>query len=465
VNKKEATSSDAAAEGESSTFDGIVIEDSADGGDEAAADGLELDAQQAAEIRQIFLTSLPDYLEPIKEMVAKLSTDPDETGEIKAGLAKTIASIAAAAARMKLDDITKSMEALRDDVVLFDAEGAQEALRERINTAIAALDGLARRASSIRPEKAPSETLVAALKGVDAIDNAAIQKLMASGVVYVDQVLSAEPKEVEMVSGLDAKAVATLFEVLKAGRERAARAAAPRAESVAPKADAGSPDYSARLLGLVDDTSQRVSSLPIRGETTPHVKLPSVAPRVDLLGLLDAKDRRSAAPPRPDAAAATARGRDAWTTAIHRRVDDELALAEARGEATRLQAAIRMVHRELTMLECDCADLRARVAEARALAVTRVTGIARSDARRGVLEREHAAVAAELEAVMATVSLGEAERRALLDQLGHATDDAASLNRQMRREVETREDRLNVGAKDIKMIRFDYLSSSLRRGG
>src|SRR5262249_12690610 len=152
--------------------------------DDEGADGLELDAQQAAEIRQIFLTSLPDYLEPMKEMVARLKAEPDENGEIRGGLAKTIASIGAAAERMKLDDIVRSMEALREDVVLVgDPSEAPGPLHERIVAALASLERLARGGgASARPE-GRGETLVAALRGFEQIDNAALQKLLQAGVV------------------------------------------------------------------------------------------------------------------------------------------------------------------------------------------------------------------------------------------------------------------------------------------
>src|SRR5215467_9401659 len=87
--------------------------------DDESSGGLELDAQQVAELRQIFLTTLPDYLQPIKEMVARLSSEADEDGEIRAGLSKTIALIGEAASRVKLDDVARSMETLREDVILF----------------------------------------------------------------------------------------------------------------------------------------------------------------------------------------------------------------------------------------------------------------------------------------------------------------------------------------------------------
>ena len=49
--------------------------------DEGGADGLELDDQQANEIRNIFLTTLPQYLEPVEEMLDQLF----ELGRRRAG--------------------------------------------------------------------------------------------------------------------------------------------------------------------------------------------------------------------------------------------------------------------------------------------------------------------------------------------------------------------------------------------
>lgn len=439
---------DAEDAGAPPSFEGVIIEDTDGSADDGAGGGLELDAQQAAEIRQIFLTSLPDYLEPMKEMVTRLSSEPDETGEIKGGLAKTIASIGAAAERMKLDDIVKKMEALREDVVLFgdssEPPEAQAALRERIQAAIAGLDELARRtATSVRPEKNPSETIVAALKGSDVIDNAAIQKLMAAGVVYVDQVLNAEKKEVAMVSGLDAATVARLFEVLGARRTSSALASvSPKAPNAPSKAEGA--DYTARLLGLVDDSaSRRVSSLPLRAES--EVKLPSIAPRIDALGLLDA--RLSTPPARPAGglsppepirsrevapeASAAPRAREQRERELRARVDDELALEEARGEATRLNTSIRALRREQTMLERDCADLRAAIDEAGARAISRLASITRAESARSGRERERKLAEDDLEIARKRLAALEAERRALLEQVEHLTSGTASLTKEV----------------------------------
>jgi hypothetical protein len=436
----------------------VLIEETASSGDDTTGGGLELDAQQAAEIRRIFLTSLPDYLVPMKEMVARLSAEPDETGEIRGGLAKTIASVAAAAARMKLDDVTKSMEALREDVVLFgDPSEPQEALRERITSALGALERLAGSAgSSVRPESR-SETLVAVLQGAPGIDNAILQKLLAAGVVYVDQVLEAEPKEVAMVSGLDANTVAMVFRALKERRDNpAASRAAPPAAASAPNASVPPADYSSHLLGLFSesDSAGRASQRP-RASAAPLLEVPDAKEAASLLGRLDAKDTRGSR--RPSRAAPDTRAFDALFGAppravvgaekgpladrLRRQADDELALEEARGRATRVRSKTEELRDEMTAIERECTALRAAISDTRSRAAARLAALARVETKRAAIDRDLAATLAETEKVASRLTTLQAERRTVVEELASLTDGTASVTESVTRVLETHESR------------------------
>jgi hypothetical protein len=356
-------------------LEGVLIEGDAST-DEGAPDGLELDAQQAAEIRQIFLTSLPDYLVPIKEMVIRLSSEADETGEIRGGLAKTIASIGDAATRMKLDDVTDAMASLREDVLLFgDPLEPQDALRKRITEALASLDRLAGgAAASVRPE-VRSETIVAALRGSDQIESSVVQRLLAAGVAYVDQVLDADPKEVAMVSGLDAGTVAKLFDALAAKRKAAREPAAKKA----------------RAVPSDDDES---------GE-----------------GWLDVDSERA---PRP--------GADALATMLRSIAQDELSLEEARGQATRLRASIAALRETVATLERECHEARRSIGERKSEAVARLTDLAKVESRKSALDRQHANVLVDLDKAAARLAALQADRGAVLDDLRRLGEDTSALS-------------------------------------
>jgi hypothetical protein len=405
-------------EADAEQFEGVIIEGDDESSDSSAPDGLELDAQQAAEIRQIFLTSLPDYLVPIKEMVIKLSSEPDETGEIRAGLAKTIQSIGDAADRMKLDDVTHAMSALREDIVLFgDPSEPQDALRKRITDALASLDRLAGgAAASVKPE-ARGETIVAALRGSDVIDNSVVQRLLAAGVAYVDQVLDADPKEVAIVSGLDAATVAKLVAALKAKR----RPPPPKEPPQPPKRPRPAEDanYSAQILDLDEEHPASTGRA-----------------AADVLGFLDSRSK----PPPPSggfqspfksvapASAPPPKDADALAATLRRIVQDELALEEARGQATRLHASIAALRASVAALERECDSMRRSIGEHKGEAVARLTDLARVESRKSAIERDRAQTLADLETAEARLNALHVERRAVLDQLRSLGDDTAALS-------------------------------------
>ena len=372
--------------GDSPLLDGVVFEEGTH--EEGGASGLELDPQQAAEIRKIFLTTLPDYLTPIKEMVARLSSEADEDGQIRSALSKTIASIAEAASRVKLDDVAASMQALREDVILLGDPGEpQGPLMKRITTALVALSDLAESGGAAPADvhrEAHAETILAVL-GDAGVDGASLQKLVAAGVIYVDQLCDADPKEVVMVSGLDAQTVAKLVRLAREKR--------------------GKPSTASRPVAAV------VASRPPVNDVQPAMA-------------------EAATPGDP-------RGRARQF--VRALVDDELALDEARGEALRLRVGVKALRAEAAEIERQCETLRASTAEARDRAAARAAKLTKATARRSAIEREHAAVMTALEQTARRLTALRSERREALAELARLAEETASLTADVERVLESRE--------------------------
>jgi hypothetical protein len=230
----------ASARPDSGLADEVLLEETA--GDDDGSVGLELDARQATEIRQIFLTTLPDYLAPVRQMVEQMMAAPDGDGELERALTKTLSSIAAAAKRVGIEDVHDRMETLREDVLLLSGSAEPEdGLRERISIALSTLDELAGGAPQSAAAPGRSETIVSAFGAIRGIDPSAPEKLMAAGVVHVEQLLRADPGEVAAVSGL---AVAMVEKIVAALVER----------RLAPDPPAPDPPESERdpLYGLIE---------------------------------------------------------------------------------------------------------------------------------------------------------------------------------------------------------------------
>lgn len=214
MKRAEQATDDGALEGalpDASLADEVLLEEGT--GEDDGAVGLELDARQATEIRQIFLTTLPDYLEPLRQMVEQLTSGAGD--EVRVALTKTLSSMSDAARRVGVADAEQMLEALREDVLLFgDPSESEEAIGGRITSALARLSALTGDRRLDGAETA-AESLVVALKGVSDLAPGTLEKLLSAGLVRVDQILSASPDEVAAVSGLDAVAVDHLMLALR----------------------------------------------------------------------------------------------------------------------------------------------------------------------------------------------------------------------------------------------------------
>jgi len=179
--------------------------------------GLELDDSQAEEVRWIFISSLPQYLEPLEQMIDQLlDTGYDE--ELQRAATVTLASIADAATRVGIDDVAVLAQDMRDRILLLDEDEEPDAeLREGIRRAFKELGDVAgdssEQGASIAPA-ARSKTIVAAFNDIEGIDRSVLQRLTAAGLVTVDQLLMAARHEIVAVTGLDAGVVDRLVDAL-----------------------------------------------------------------------------------------------------------------------------------------------------------------------------------------------------------------------------------------------------------
>jgi hypothetical protein len=231
--------------------DFILEEHSGESGGDEAASGLELDEFQAKEIRQIFLNTLPEYLEPVSQMLEQVLRAKDEQPEIRRALQTTLSSISAAASRVGIHDVCAAVDEMRDRLLVLDDEALPlpADVQERLRDALRGLEALAG-ANSKKPDGAHKQTIVAALQRVGGVETAVLERLTAAGLVTVDQLRMADPQEIVAVSGLDRATVnALLKRVLGSSSEAPSPASAP-------------PQVRASAVRVERQSAARVASLP-----------------------------------------------------------------------------------------------------------------------------------------------------------------------------------------------------------
>jgi hypothetical protein len=204
---------DDAAEG--AELDAILLEESS-GPDEGSAD-LELDQFQATEIREIFLTTLPEYLEPVRQMIDQMFSASGGHPEIRDALETTLSSIQTAALRVGIDDVASVVDRMRTQIIeLGRGAVSVEDAREGISLELSEIERIASSITSGVATSTRSETIVSALGRLPALDRGVLEKLTAAGLVTVDQIRMADPGEIVAVSGLDAAVVAEIVRALAA---------------------------------------------------------------------------------------------------------------------------------------------------------------------------------------------------------------------------------------------------------
>lgn len=206
----------------------------ADDGEDSDADGLELDERQSNEIRQIFGTTLPQYLQPVEEMIQQIIANPESRAATVQAFVGTVSSLSAAASRMGFEDVYRILERLSARVgQIGDDDGrVPEEIREAILFDLEEIKELAAGLGGDQPapasDGAPSRTIFSALGAVSGLEDAVVQKLCAAGLVTVEQLRLARPGEVAAVTGLPDAVVARVMRAVQdeAVADDAERAAA-----------------------------------------------------------------------------------------------------------------------------------------------------------------------------------------------------------------------------------------------
>lgn len=189
-------------------------------------DGLEMDERQAEEIRQIFGTTLPQYLQPVEEMIEQILSSEEMDVETFQALQGTLSSLRMAAGRMGFEEIGQGLEQLGDRI----AELSQRTddfnpreLRESIIGELLDIKDLAHQMGgdeAVQQTKVPSETIFKALAGKRGLGKSVLQKLSAAGLVMVEQLRVAQPNEIAAVTGLDLEVVHDILDHISADRSQ-----------------------------------------------------------------------------------------------------------------------------------------------------------------------------------------------------------------------------------------------------
>jgi hypothetical protein len=215
--------------------DFVLEEHSGESAGDEAASGLELDEFQAKEIRQIFLNTLPEYLEPVSQMLEQVLRATDEQPEIRRALQTTLSSISAAASRVGIHDVCAAVDEMRDRLLVLDDEALPlpSEMQEHLRDALRGLEALAG-ATSKKADGASKQTIVAALQQLGGVETSVLERLTAAGLVTVDQLRMADAHEIVAVTGLDRT---TVNDLLK--RVLGSLGEAPSPTSAAPPAATG----------------------------------------------------------------------------------------------------------------------------------------------------------------------------------------------------------------------------------
>ncbi len=203
---------------------------------EDEGDGLKLDAAQQEEIRCIFLTTLPQYLEPVEQMIDQLfpaggpAAPQSVDAETFDALTATLASLSEASSRMGFEDVCRGLDRMGDRMSRRrgDSDSDETELRELLLDDLQLIRDITAEFADGQVDVAESSlTIVAALGHVQGVERHVLGRLTTAGLVRVDQLLMARPDEIVAVTGLPPHVVDTLLAALRSGDSPAAEHAAP----------------------------------------------------------------------------------------------------------------------------------------------------------------------------------------------------------------------------------------------
>ena len=200
--------------GSDQEMDGLILPDgdelrigSISDDSEEESFGLKTNDRQAAEIRQIFGTTFPQYLMPVEEIVEQiLNGEVDE--ESVSALNGMLDSLLDASSRMGFDEVHSLISELAEAIASLAPTAEQLVEGEQRENILGVIIDLKDLTQEMGGDVGPLEkqrSLISALKNKPGIGQLVLKRLSAAGLVTVDQVLMAGPEEVAVFSGLDVK--------------------------------------------------------------------------------------------------------------------------------------------------------------------------------------------------------------------------------------------------------------------
>jgi len=193
---------------------------------------LEVDDHQSEEIREIFGTSFPQYLQPVEEIIEQVLSGKGDTESLEA-LDGMLSSLETASLQMGFEDVHKLLNHLHKQVAELDVSSVGSVpadVREVVLGDVLELRDMADKMSGGRAESGGRQnTIFTALKGKEGIGDLVLRRLSAAGLVTVEQLMMAKPDEIAAVTGLGPDIVANLLKVLAEEETPAAPPQEPQA--------------------------------------------------------------------------------------------------------------------------------------------------------------------------------------------------------------------------------------------
>lgn len=195
--------------------------------DHDAQDGLlEADERESAEIKQIFGTTLPQYLKPVEEMLEQILVGQCNTESLDA-LSGMIESLLNASSKMGLTNVQEVLSRMNDRILLLeDGQPVDAKLREEFFSDLYILDELAREMGNLEDQPKdshPGKSLFEVLRNKEGLQASALKKLNTAGIVTTQQFLMARPDEIVAVSGMTIDQVNKIAEIIASDVDLAER--------------------------------------------------------------------------------------------------------------------------------------------------------------------------------------------------------------------------------------------------
>jgi hypothetical protein len=231
---------------------------------------LETDDRQTAEIREIFGTAFPQYLQPVEEILEQVLAGKADEESFQA-LVGMLSSLQAASQRMGFDEIHASLKRLDELVSGLDPSPRAPVAREQREAILGDLLELKDQADQMAGENRTTDaerqkTIFSVLREKQEIGDLVLRRLSAAGIITVEQLGMGRPDEIAAVSGLDIEIVNNVLEVLReeGHLKTPSRAPGARDRSRSSQAPGGSHRAGARRASTAPSGERDKASVPDR---------------------------------------------------------------------------------------------------------------------------------------------------------------------------------------------------------